>query len=76
MIQAAIHPETGELLGLLIPIEDLTGSYMTVFGTAEAWARLVAGEAVDPREAGVIFTPRPIELVPVDNLSPPGGLSS
>ncbi len=73
MVQAAINPQTGEFLGLIIPAANLNGSYLTIFGTAEAWTRLTAGEQVDPREAGVVIAPRPLEVVGVETMCPPSG---
>jgi polynucleotide 5'-kinase involved in rRNA processing len=71
MVQAAIHPETGEFLGLIVPKADLDGRTLTVYGTAEAWARLAKGETLPTYEVGVVVTPKEIENVLVDNLFPP-----
>ena len=53
MIMAAINPDTGEFLGLLIPKEDLTDS-VTIHGTSADWEALMRGEAVSQDKVGVI----------------------
>ena len=71
MVQAAIHPETGEFLGLIVPKADLNGNVYTLFGEAADWERLLQGEKLPTDQVGVIVTPRSIEGVLVDNLFPP-----
>ncbi len=72
MIQAAINPENGEFLGLIIPKADLNGPAITVHGTAEDWAAAVSGKDVSPASIGVYIGGQPAglptEAVTVDNL--------
>ena len=55
MIQAAINPETGEFLGLIVPKEDLSRK-IEIHGTAADWEKLVRGEAVDHNKIWVGIT--------------------
>lgn len=88
MIQAAIHPETKEFLGLIIPAKHLIGPTISIHGTAEDWHALLHGEKVDPRQVGVIFYSTkmfpafmsgpaiqtdPPAPVEVEGICPPGG---
>jgi len=55
MIQAAINPQTGEFLGLVVPKEDLL-SVTAIHGSAEDWEKLLRGQPVDPHKVKVIVT--------------------
>lgn len=73
MVQAAVNPETGEFLGLIIPKADLAGPNIIIYGTAENWARAMAGEFIDPAKIGVyIGGGHPAEVscapIPVEGL--------
>ncbi len=90
MIQAAIDPVTKEFLGLIIPAEDLDGTYFSVHGTAADWSAAVRGEPVDSAKIGVIRgtiakdctmtffddTPEPPGTVEVENLNTLGEVTA
>ena len=69
MIQAAIDPDTGAFLGLLLPKADLTGASLTLFGHADAWERLMKGEPVGTNEVGIIIAPQALEAISVYNMA-------
>lgn len=85
MITAAINPETGEFLGIIIPAADL-GQTITIFGGAAEWESLMRGRIVPKWKVGVIFSNEPptvtadtesvvtyaIDPVEVDNLTTAG----
>ena len=77
MIQAAVNPETGEFLGIIIPKADLNGQPITVHGTAENWEAAMMGKNVSPSLIGVYIGGQPAglptEAVVVENLCPLSG---
>lgn len=68
MIQAAINPETGEFLGVIVPKADLTGAMISIWGAAEDWDKMRKGEQVDPHRAGVLIRPSTLESVEVEGV--------
>jgi hypothetical protein len=57
MIQAAINPETGEFLGLIIPKADLGGT-VAIYGSTADWETILAGGAPDQAQVGIAKSPR------------------